>query len=239
MNMRVARAGVESRFEKDDRVVVEGPLEYMPEHPLLCLEPIFFGTTMRTPGDDENLAIGLLYGEGIVNQPSDIDAIESSTRLRPEVRSELRRHVDFLRAVVPLEHPQLVLLVTEFGNLGAGPYWNPGAKSIGRWAARHGLFDALDILALRVLDPRRIGSQHRLNAVAVFLDHEWRTVSLHELPTDLHVTSVVRLAIPDGEGLHNLTSPVIKQVDGLERLATFNEDDAVAIDLAAGVVLVH
>jgi FdhD protein len=43
-----------------------------------------FGTTMRTPGEDEWLAAGLLYGEGIVNRPADIDALESSTR-RPNV----------------------------------------------------------------------------------------------------------------------------------------------------------
>ncbi len=98
MNVRVLRAGLESRFEKDDRVAVEGPLEYMLQHPMLGYEPISFGTTMRTPGDDENLAVGLLYGEGIVNQPGDIDAIESSTRrpnvvnvrLRPEVQFELQ-----------------------------------------------------------------------------------------------------------------------------------------------------
>ena len=65
---------------------------------MLGYEPISFGTTMRTPGDDENLAVGLLYGEGIVNQAADIDAIESSTRrpnvvnvrLRPQVRFELQ-----------------------------------------------------------------------------------------------------------------------------------------------------
>jgi FdhD protein len=98
MNVRVLRAGLENRFEKDDRVAVEGPLEYMLQHPMLGFEPISFGTTMRTPGDDENLAVGLLYGEGIVNQRDDIDAIESSTRrpnvvnvrLRPEVRFELQ-----------------------------------------------------------------------------------------------------------------------------------------------------
>jgi FdhD protein len=39
---------------------------------------------MRTPGDDEWLAAGLLYGEGIINQAADIDAIETSTR-RPNV----------------------------------------------------------------------------------------------------------------------------------------------------------
>jgi FdhD protein len=98
MNVRVLRAALESRFEQDDRVAVEGPLEFLLQHPSLGLEPISFGTTMRTPGDDENLAVGLLYGEGIVNQPSDIDAVESSTRrpnivnvrLRPEVRFELQ-----------------------------------------------------------------------------------------------------------------------------------------------------
>lgn len=98
MNVRVLRAGLESRFEKADRVAVEGPLEYMLQHPMLGPQPISFGTTMRTPGDDENLAAGLLYGEGIINQPGDIDAIESSTRrpnvvnvrLRPEVQFELQ-----------------------------------------------------------------------------------------------------------------------------------------------------
>ncbi len=98
MNVRVLRAGLESRLEKDDRVAAEAPLEYMLQHPMLGPEPISFGTTMRTPGDDENLAVGVLYGEGIVNQAGDIDAVESSTRrpnvvnvrLRPEVRFELQ-----------------------------------------------------------------------------------------------------------------------------------------------------
>ena len=97
MNVRVLRAGPESQAEKDDRVAVEAPLEYMLQHPMLGHEPISFGTTMRTPGDDEHLAVGLLYGEGIINQADDVDVVEASTRrpnvvnvrLRPEVRFEL------------------------------------------------------------------------------------------------------------------------------------------------------
>jgi FdhD protein len=97
MSVRVLRVGPKGRSEQADRVAVEGPLEYMLEHPMLGHEPISFGTTMRTPGDDENLAVGLLYGEGIISQAGDIDAIESSTRrpnvinvrLRPQVRFEL------------------------------------------------------------------------------------------------------------------------------------------------------
>jgi FdhD protein len=84
MKVHIVRAGLDSHVEKEDRVAVEAPLEYMLHHPALGMEPVSFGTTMRTPGDDEYLAAGLLYGEGIVNQAADIDAIESSTR-RPNV----------------------------------------------------------------------------------------------------------------------------------------------------------
>jgi FdhD protein len=98
MKVNIVRAGLDSHVDKEDRVAVEAPLEYMLHHPALGLEPVSFGTTMRTPGDDENLAVGLLYGEGIVNQASDIDAVESSTRrpnvvnvrLRPDVRMEMQ-----------------------------------------------------------------------------------------------------------------------------------------------------
>ena len=98
MKVHVIRAGLDSHTDKDDRVAVEAPLEYMLHHPALGLEPVSFGTTMRTPGDDENLAVGLLYGEGIVNQASDVDVVESSTRrpnvvnvrLRPDVRMEMQ-----------------------------------------------------------------------------------------------------------------------------------------------------
>jgi FdhD protein len=98
MKVRILRTGLDSRLEKDDRVAVEAPLEYMLHHPALGLEPVSFGTTMRTPGEDENLAVGLLYGEGIVNQAGDIDSVESSTRrpnvvnvrLRPDVHMEMQ-----------------------------------------------------------------------------------------------------------------------------------------------------
>jgi FdhD protein len=79
-------------------VAVEAPLEFQLHHPAMGLEPVSFGTTMRTPGDDEWLAAGLLFGEGVVNQASDIEAVESSTRkpnvvnvrLHPSVPLELQ-----------------------------------------------------------------------------------------------------------------------------------------------------
>jgi FdhD protein len=84
LSVRMLRANSDSQVARDDRVAVEAPLEFLLHHPALGQEPMSFGTTMRTPGEDEWLAAGLLYGEGIVNRAADIDAIESSTR-RPNV----------------------------------------------------------------------------------------------------------------------------------------------------------
>src|ERR1700704_2775188 len=84
LNVSILRSTADSQVAKDDRVAVEAPLEFLLHHPALGPEPMSFGTTMRTPGDDESLAAGLLYGEGIVNRSTDIDALESSTR-RPNV----------------------------------------------------------------------------------------------------------------------------------------------------------
>jgi FdhD protein len=96
--VRIERLTTETRVSQQDRVAVEAPLEFQLHHPSLGPTPVSFGTTMRTPGDDEWLAAGLLYGEGIVNHAADIEAIESSTRrpnvvnvrLHPSVVVELR-----------------------------------------------------------------------------------------------------------------------------------------------------
>jgi FdhD protein len=78
---RIAAAG---RAIEPDRVAVEAPLEFWLHHPLLAGEPASFGATMRTPGEDDALAAGLLFGEGVVQSLEDIEAIETSTR-RPNV----------------------------------------------------------------------------------------------------------------------------------------------------------
>ena len=93
MHVSVVRAGVDKRFAKEDSVAVEAPLEFLLHHAALGLESVSFGTTMRTPGDDEDLAAGLLYGEGLVNDRTDIEAIESSTRRPNVVNVRLRPHV--------------------------------------------------------------------------------------------------------------------------------------------------
>src|SRR5271154_5433147 len=95
MNVRILHSTADKQVAKDDRVAVEAPLEFLLHHPALGMEPLSFGTTMRTPGDDEWLAAGLLYGEGIVNRKADIDAIESSTRRPNVVNVRLNSSVQF------------------------------------------------------------------------------------------------------------------------------------------------
>jgi FdhD protein len=84
LTVQIMRSRADSQTSMEDRVAVEAPLEFLLHHPSLGREPMSFGTTMRTPGDDEPLAAGLLYGEGIVSSAADIEALESSTR-RPNV----------------------------------------------------------------------------------------------------------------------------------------------------------
>src|ERR1700737_4514983 len=96
LNVRILRSSVDSQVPKDDRVAVEAPLEFLLHHPALGPEPMSFGTTMRTPGDDESLAAGLLYGEGIVNRAADIEALESSTRRPNVVNVRLRSGVQLV-----------------------------------------------------------------------------------------------------------------------------------------------
>jgi FdhD protein len=56
LTARITREG------QEDRVAVEGPLEIRVDG-----EPL--AVTMRTPGHDEELALGFLYGEGLIDGP--------------------------------------------------------------------------------------------------------------------------------------------------------------------------
>jgi FdhD protein len=94
-SVRVVRVSRDRRAEDDDRVAVEAPLEIQIHHPALGEAPVSFGTTMRTPGEDEWLAAGLLYGEGVIDRASDIEAVESSTRKPNVVNVRLNPRVTF------------------------------------------------------------------------------------------------------------------------------------------------
>src|SRR5207247_4841765 len=81
------RGGATERVR--DELAVEEPLEIRVDG-----EPL--AVTMRTPGDDEDLAAGFLAGEGLIGGPGDIEAVGPSEDLALNVvevrtRSGLRR----------------------------------------------------------------------------------------------------------------------------------------------------
>ena len=78
-----------------DIVAVEEPLEirlgYTDRHKGRLHKSL--SITMRTPGDDINLACGFLYGESIIKKIEDVESIDSSTD--NVIRIELHNGIDF------------------------------------------------------------------------------------------------------------------------------------------------
>jgi FdhD protein len=78
-----------TRWEKDS-IVAEEPLEIRLREG--ASEPERFVVTMRTPGDDDDLAAGLLFGEGVIEDVDEILAIEppADPRIAPELAKNVR-----------------------------------------------------------------------------------------------------------------------------------------------------
>ena len=78
-----------TRWEKDF-LVAEEPLEIRLREG--GAEPERFVVTMRTPGDDDDLVAGLLYGEGVIEEIGEIAAIElpADARVAPELAKNVR-----------------------------------------------------------------------------------------------------------------------------------------------------
>jgi FdhD protein len=70
--VRVERYGMPSARGAADHVVVEEPLRVHVEHRGVRH---LLGATMRTPGHDHDLAVGLAVGEGVVGRRSDVRAV--------------------------------------------------------------------------------------------------------------------------------------------------------------------
>jgi len=176
--VHIIRAGPDSHVDKEDRVAVEAPLEYMLHHPALGLEPMSFGTTMRTPGDDENLAVGLLYGEGIIDKPADIDVVESSTR-RPNVVNVR------LRAQVPMEMQMATRRFSAGSSCGVCGTTGLDAAIARAAASRIGGARVLDLGLLLALPARMRAAQSKfsgtggIHASALF-DYSGRLISVAE-----------------------------------------------------------
>jgi FdhD protein len=76
--VRVTDVSADVRLAREDRVAVEEPLEIRVETPDGAVP---LAVTMRTPGDDLELAAGFLFGEGVVAAPSDVLTLRHCTKV--------------------------------------------------------------------------------------------------------------------------------------------------------------
>jgi FdhD protein len=76
--------------EREDLLAVEEPLEIR-LRPDPAARPESFVVTMRTPGQDEALAAGLLFAEGVVRSADEIRALErpDDPRMEPHLRGNV------------------------------------------------------------------------------------------------------------------------------------------------------
>lgn len=81
--------------ERADSLAVEEPLAIRVRAAADASPAVSFVTTMRTPGNDEELAAGLLFAEGVVEQRADLIALERPTD--PRVDADLRANVIIAR----------------------------------------------------------------------------------------------------------------------------------------------
>jgi FdhD protein len=87
----ITRLGRERAVSEEDKLAVEEPLE-------IRLGRVSVAVTMRTPGHDRELAVGLLFSEGVIRGAKDIESISGSERNLPNVVSlRLRRKLRFDR----------------------------------------------------------------------------------------------------------------------------------------------
>lgn len=98
---RVIVQNGEDRREHGDSLAVEEPLAILVSHgPLSARQRTAISITMRTPGDDADLAAGFLFAEGVLREPGQILRIEASSaesairvEVHPEVSLDLH-HLD-------------------------------------------------------------------------------------------------------------------------------------------------
>lgn len=76
----------------DDILVVEEPLEIRLGYgPLDARKEMRLSVTMRTPGQDEELALGFIYTEGIITSPSQVLRVEHCGNVKEEERGNVVR----------------------------------------------------------------------------------------------------------------------------------------------------
>jgi len=86
----VLRRNAGATLWEKDSLVAEEPLEIRLREG--AQEPERFVVTMRTPGDDDDLAVGLLFGEGVIESVDEVLSVEppADPRIAPELAQNVR-----------------------------------------------------------------------------------------------------------------------------------------------------
>ncbi len=90
--IHIARVDQGAAVEADDILVTEEPLEIRLGHgPLEDRKEFRLSVTMRTPGHDEELALGFLFTEGIITGPEQVLRAEHCGNVKEEERGNVIR----------------------------------------------------------------------------------------------------------------------------------------------------
>jgi FdhD protein len=87
--VEIERSGDAGIAACHDRVAVEEPLEIRVSHLLFDLGERTISITMRTPGNDDELALGYLYAEGIISGREQVGAVQHCAENVQALRVEL------------------------------------------------------------------------------------------------------------------------------------------------------
>lgn len=145
--------------DEPDAVVTEEPLQ-------LSLDGSRLSVVMRTPGEDLELALGLMFGEGILRSRTDVDVVrisaeadESETRVKVDGSIVESNEVDVHLAAAPRRKPERSMLSSsacgvcgavliedlrrDLTPLAAGPAVDPALLPglIDQLRSRQGVFD--------------------------------------------------------------------------------------------------
>ena len=111
-DLRIKRWSAGQWSESPDAVVMEEPLQL-----LLDGEPL--SVVMRTPGHDVELAMGLLFAEGVLRSAKDVQAVhisaeagETDTATRVDASLVESNHIDIHLVAPPVRRPQRSMLAS-------------------------------------------------------------------------------------------------------------------------------
>ena len=194
----VARVRGELRETVDDRVAVEEPLEIrlgFQQAGERLTRPV--SITMRTPGDDEELAVGFLYSELIIRSPADV-AIVKPCQGDNTIRVELEDDVD-----VDLERLRRHFYTTSScGVCGKA---------------------SLDALHLMGAEPPESGTRFARDVIISMPDRVRRAQAVFEETGGLHAAAVFTgdgtiVAVREDVGRHNAVDKVVGALFREQRL---------------------